>query len=438
MKAAECGVMRSRTRKILNGTGWIQKRPAQDIDNAGHKEVKVVIKSDQEVSMVALQHEVQRLREAKTIPANSPVGESECNGRVENTIGRVQDKMRTLKSHIEAEIGLEIDKMDDLMSWIIRWSGELITRYYVGKDRVACERISSKVCNKPMCQIGDVVLYMPLDSPATEDKKIETRMGKGIWLGMKARTEENLIGTCDGVVECRTVQRRPEGEQRNAAQLQEMQGTCLGINSDKIPTAISDKDKKPPKPKTYTKEIQRYVPSRPVTRMASAPGALKIFKRDVGKYDPTPGRRECTEITAGRGKHRHAITQNIPHSSDCRARMSELMRRDEVDRVRVEKAEGRQSKFEEEMNAKIENTNEEDNKEEKAEQEEETDVALYVGREANQSEFQAFLNNIHVSFAKAVEENYVREVYSVPRVLKDGQHYGPQSRVGHGHLHRRQ
>ena len=85
-----------------------------------------MIKGGQEISIVALQHDVQRLRDAKTIPVNSPVGESECNGRVENTIRRVQDKARTLKSHIDAETGLESDKLSDLMSWIVRWSGELI------------------------------------------------------------------------------------------------------------------------------------------------------------------------------------------------------------------------------------------------------------------------------------------------------------------------
>ena len=77
---------------MLGGDGWIQKRLSQDIDNAGHKAVKVCIKSDQEASMVALQHEVQRIREARTIPVNSPVGESESNGRAENAIQRVQDK----------------------------------------------------------------------------------------------------------------------------------------------------------------------------------------------------------------------------------------------------------------------------------------------------------------------------------------------------------
>ena len=31
---------------ILGGSGWIQKRIAQDIDNAGHKEVEIMVKSD--------------------------------------------------------------------------------------------------------------------------------------------------------------------------------------------------------------------------------------------------------------------------------------------------------------------------------------------------------------------------------------------------------
>ena len=146
--------------------------------------------------MVALQHEVQRLRDATTIPVNSPVGESECNGRVENTIRRVQDKARTLKSHMEAETGLEVYELPDLMSWIVRWSGELITRYHVGKDkRTAYERIRGKPCNRPMCQIGESVLYLPLDSPKTDDNKSDAKMHQGIWLGTNERTEESPIST---------------------------------------------------------------------------------------------------------------------------------------------------------------------------------------------------------------------------------------------------
>ena len=231
---------------------------------------------------------------------------------------------------------LEFDKIEEITSWVIRWSGELITRYHTGKDnKTAYERIRAKACNKPVCQICESVMYMPLDSPKTDERKVEPRMKEGIWLGTNERTEENIIGTCDGVFKCRTVQRRPEGEQWNAKQLQEMQGSVQqpgpGINSDKIPTAIVDQDKRPTKSRTHTAEKPRYVPDKPATRMAAAPRALKIFKQDVEKYDATPGCRASTEVITGRDSHRHTITQNIPHSNDCRAQMTELMSRDDTD-----------------------------------------------------------------------------------------------------------
>ena len=215
---------------IVGGTGWIQNRLAQDIGNAGHKNVKRMIKSHQEKSMVALQHEVQRLRDAKAIPVNSPLGESECNGRVENTIGRVQDKTGTLKSHIEAETGIELDNLPDLMSWVVGRSGELITRYHIGSDkRTAYERIRGKPCNRPICQIGESMLHLPLDSPKTDDKKCEPKMREGIWLGTSERTEENLIGTSNGVVKCPTAKRRPESSQWNARQLNETIGSVQAV-----------------------------------------------------------------------------------------------------------------------------------------------------------------------------------------------------------------
>ena len=132
---------------ILGDNGWIQKRTAQDIDNAGHKADKIIIKSDHEKAMVAFQHEIQRLRDAKTIIVNSPVGESESNGRVENAIGLVQDKIRTLKCQVKGEAGIEIGNLEDLMMRRVRWSSVVITRSHTGKDKkTAYERIRDKSC----------------------------------------------------------------------------------------------------------------------------------------------------------------------------------------------------------------------------------------------------------------------------------------------------
>ena len=66
--------------------------------------------------MLAPQHEIQRVRSERTILINSPVGEFESNGRIADTIRRVQEKVRTFKLHIEGETGIEIDKMDGFMS----------------------------------------------------------------------------------------------------------------------------------------------------------------------------------------------------------------------------------------------------------------------------------------------------------------------------------
>ena len=48
-----------------------------------------------------------------------------------------------------------------------------------------------------------------------------------------------------------------------------------------------------------------------------------ILKQDVARYGPTPECEACTTLAAGA----HRVTK--PHSDDCRARMEELMQRDE-------------------------------------------------------------------------------------------------------------
>ena len=54
-------------KSVFTGNGWIQKLLARDIDNLGYQDVKVIVKSDQERSMVALQHEVQQARRGSTM-----------------------------------------------------------------------------------------------------------------------------------------------------------------------------------------------------------------------------------------------------------------------------------------------------------------------------------------------------------------------------------
>ena len=76
----------------------------QDWDNNGFKDVKVQLKSDQEPAIVELQSAIQLARPGSVILVNSPVGESESNGRVENTIRRIQEKTRVLRHQLETNM----------------------------------------------------------------------------------------------------------------------------------------------------------------------------------------------------------------------------------------------------------------------------------------------------------------------------------------------
>merc|ERR1739836_281266 len=136
------------------------------------------------------------------------------------------------------------------MSWLVRRAGELATQFSIGKDcNIAQERLQGQASNKPMARFGEHVLYLPLDAPNTEENKIESKLRDGVWLGVIDRTDETIIGTLEGVVKCRTIKRRPDGQQWNQEALEDMKGSAkqpvLGIHSDRIPTGITDGQGKP-------------------------------------------------------------------------------------------------------------------------------------------------------------------------------------------------
>ena len=112
---------------------WLPQRIVQYINNCGHAEAKLQLKSDQEPAIVTLQTAIQELR-TNVIPVNSPVGESESNGRVENAIRRVQEKIRTLRHQVEAGIKCSIPDAAPTMAWLTRWVAEILSKYAPGDD----------------------------------------------------------------------------------------------------------------------------------------------------------------------------------------------------------------------------------------------------------------------------------------------------------------
>ena len=85
---------------IHKEASWLPRKLLQELDNNGLQDMRLIVKSDQEPAIVDVQIAMHELRLDRIIPINSPVGESESNGRVKNFIRRVQEKIRTLRHHV--------------------------------------------------------------------------------------------------------------------------------------------------------------------------------------------------------------------------------------------------------------------------------------------------------------------------------------------------
>lgn len=184
----------------MDGAHWLPKRLIQDWDNSGMKEVKTILKTDQEPAMTSVQIAVQEFRPKEVIPINSPVGESECSGRVENAIRRIQEKTRALRHPIEKGTREKLQEDTPIMTWMVRWFAELISKYAVGEDgKSPYKRIRGSKCGTPLVPFGETILYLLMKT--VHRSKGEPAKLPDIWLGVNERTEEVLVGTNKGVVQ---------------------------------------------------------------------------------------------------------------------------------------------------------------------------------------------------------------------------------------------
>ena len=171
---------------------WVPEKLIQDWDDCGFKEVRIQLKADQEPAMISLQGAIQNLRPKEVIPVNSPVGESESNGRVENAIRRVQEKTRVLRHQLETNIKMKIIDSTPVMAWHVQWSAELLSKYTRGDDgKSPHERLHGERCTTPLVPFGESVLYLPMKTVRRD--KGDTAKRPGIWLGIIARTQETLV-----------------------------------------------------------------------------------------------------------------------------------------------------------------------------------------------------------------------------------------------------
>ena len=158
-----CWACQVPNRGVNDQANCLPRRMVQDLDNNGMRDAKIQLKRDQEPSIVNIQTAVQEIRPGMVVLTNSPVGESQCNGRVENAIKRIQERTRALRHQLENGIRRKIPDDVSIMSWLVKWAAEVLSKYAPGDDgRTPYERIRQETCVVPIAPFGEAVLYLPL------------------------------------------------------------------------------------------------------------------------------------------------------------------------------------------------------------------------------------------------------------------------------------
>ena len=89
-----------------SGDHWIASGIAADIEQLGCGGPRVILKANQEAAIADVR-QVASLRLEEIVPVNSPVGESQNNGRVDTAVQRVQGLIRTTKDALVRRVNFE-------------------------------------------------------------------------------------------------------------------------------------------------------------------------------------------------------------------------------------------------------------------------------------------------------------------------------------------
>ena len=119
--------------------------------------------------------------------------------------------MRTLRFNSERNLRLKIGPVSQLLPWIVRHAGFLITRFQVRPSgRTPFEELRMVKYTSPILQMFEKVLA---PEAGVTDQKLRGPWQVGLWLGRSTDTNEHLISTETGVVRARTVRRVVPEEQ---------------------------------------------------------------------------------------------------------------------------------------------------------------------------------------------------------------------------------
>jgi hypothetical protein len=281
----------------------------------GIENLDVIAKSDQEP---AIKHLIDEIGKAKAefggrwVVVSSPVDSHASNGVVERAIQSVEGQVRVLRSCLEEKWGVKLSSKHAVIPWIMEHAAYVLNRFEVGHDgRTAYERCKGKQARAPGVQFGEGVLW--------RRKPIGNALGKltllwedGIFLGVKGRTGEYIIGDQEGVWKTRTLQRRPESERWKSMNAEYVTGVPWNVSADDPNVDGEQMEIIKANPGDLEREAKPKDDSD-----ITIPRRWKISKQDLLTHGFSARCEGCKALLAKRPARNH--------SEDCRKRLRDAL-----------------------------------------------------------------------------------------------------------------
>ena len=304
---------------------WIIKRITDDIESLGHRDI--VLKADGENAIKEVQDKVRLARREGTVLENATRANSQANGLIEGANNIIKAQVRTIKDALDSRIGEKVHSGSTIMTWIVRYAAQLISRYSIGTDgKSAFRRIRGKECMVPVAEFGECVWYKPHEGvqPKAENKA-EPRWRNGIWLGFEQGTNGVYIGTPEGVVRSGTIKRRPPGERWSAEAIKTCRGTPWDTAGRESTDGIINVDT----------GIEDVVGTRESQHVQKADYELQVTRRMINICGYTEGCRGCNFLKGESGQGGVGKAPQPPHNKECRQRVTLQMEKTAEGRRRL-------------------------------------------------------------------------------------------------------
>ena len=349
---------------------WIIDKIVDDIDRLGHTEV--ILKGDGEPALQDVLREVKRQRVHPTLLNGPPAYDPQANGAAEKAVQEYMGQLRTMKIGLEARLKCKIESDWHILQWLSELAPELMNRCQVGRDgRTAFYRLRGKDSKKAIVEIGEQVMAKPLRGKKSNRKvSLKDRWVFATWVGIDTRTNEHVVVLGDGgaAIRVRTVLRRATSDRWNPEAIKAIRATPRTPNPEN-----PDQERAHPERDTRTRKIEineegADIPMDYGNHKPAKAREFKITKGILDKFGLTARCKGCEATIIGAGARMH--------SDECRRRLEEAIKNDDILKVRLDM---RDIRFGLKEDAAEEEKNDADIDAEKIDVEMKTDEAVVAG-----------------------------------------------------------